>query len=363
MRSDTRGNVCCAQLLDSIRDRFCFQNAKAHTWCNTLGRGADSASGLKSGHYDGELEHKLDSKWHPCDNAVTYKPVFEYPALYRAAGDASAAAQSIYLNLLRCEYFFLFIASILALDFSDSPIYFVAYGLLFIAAAVTLLYRSSTKPEQTWYKGRALAESIKTSTWRYCMRAAPFEDAVNVKIPRGEFRNLLRSVLESNHHIGERMPPGSAADDQITLSMEATRELDLHERKEVYAQHRIREQRTWYQMKSGVNRRNGRGWVSACVIVYAFATASVLLRIAYPDWKMWPTEPLIVAASTIVGWIQIKRFTELASAYALTAHEIGIVQGMISEIETETAFSAFVNEAELAFSREHTQWVARQQYL
>lgn len=95
-------------------------------------------------------------------------------------------------------------------------------------------------------------------------------------------------------------------------------------------------------------------------MVYIAAIVTVLLRIAKPDWVMLPTEPLIVLAASFIGWIQIKKFNELASAYALTAHEIGILQPRLDEIDDENAFSDFVNEAELAFSREHTQWVARQ---
>jgi hypothetical protein len=59
--------------------------------------------------------------------------------------------------------------------------------------------------------------------------------------------------------------------------------------------------------------------------------------------------------------MQIKKFSELSSAYSLTAHEIGIIEDRIDEADTEDEFSDFVNEAELAFSREHTQWLARQQ--
>jgi hypothetical protein len=55
----------------------------------------------------------------------------------------------------------------------------------------------------------------------------------------------------------------------------------------------------------------------------------------------------------------MKRHSELTASYNLTAHEIGIIKGNAEAVETESEFSDFVNEAELAFSREHTQWVAR----
>lgn len=282
-----------------------------------------------------------------------------YPALYEAASAASGSAQRSYFNLLKAEYSLLGIASIMALDLSDKPVYFVAYALIFLLSLATLLYRSSSKPEQAWYKCRALTESIKTSTWRYMMRAEPFSNEHSTPPPRSAFRNLLTSILDSNRHIGERIVGLPSADDQITAEMEGIRRLIFRERAAFYKEYRIREQRTWYTGKAGANKRQFRLWLTICVVVYIAAAGSVLYRIAYPHWGIWPTEPLIVFATSIVGWVQIKRYNELASAYTLTAHEIGIIYGLADEITTEEEFSSFVNEAELAFSREHTQWVAR----
>jgi hypothetical protein len=193
------------------------------------------------------------------------------------------------------------------------------------------------------------------------MRAEPFGDAESVTQPRAEFRNHLRAILETNRHIGARIPPDGAADDQITLSMETTRALCLEDRKDFYDKHRIREQRSWYQRKAISNKKASRRWVIAGFSAYIIAIIVVILRIAFPNQSLWPTEPLIVAASSIIGWTQVKKYNELSSSYTLTAHEIGIIQGRIQDVRDEPEFSDFVNEAEQAFSREHTQWVARQQ--
>lgn len=287
--------------------------------------------------------------------------MFTYPALYTAAGQLSAESQKSYLRLIRVEYALLIAASILSLDLSNAPIYFVVYAFVFLSSLTVLITRSWKKPEQDWYKGRALAESIKTSSWRYCMRAEPFGDVDDVARRRAEFRNHLRAILEANHHIGERIPPDAAANDQITTSMESTRALSLDDRKALYEEYRIREQRIWYARKAAVNKRASLWWMIAGIMAYAGAILLVLLRIAFPEHKIWPIEPLIVIASSIIGWTQVKKFNELASSYTLTAHEIGIIQSRIQEINSEMAFSDFINEAEQAFSREHTQWVARQQ--
>ncbi|PWF23003.1 DUF4231 domain-containing protein [Corticimicrobacter populi] len=284
----------------------------------------------------------------------------KYPALYSGASDLSRKSQSAYLWLLRMEYSLLIVAAFFSMNQSPGRIMGYAHAFIFVALAGLLIYRSKTKPEQDWYKGRALAESIKTSTWRYCMRASPFGDVAEVRIRRAEFRNHLREILQANRHIGDRIPPDSAADDQVTSSMDEVRALSLDSRKEFYLKKRIKEQRAWYASKAGYNKKCSRRWVVCCVATYGLAIALVTIRPAFPEWSIWPFEPLIVLASSIIGWMQIKKFNELNSAYTLTAHEIGIIQGRIEEIDSEEDFSDFVNEAELAFSREHTQWVARQ---
>ena len=288
-------------------------------------------------------------------------PKITYPALYQAAGGASNGAQRTYLWLLRGEYALLMLAAVLSLDLSRQPLYFAGYALVFGLSLSVLLYRSLTKPEQAWYKCRALAESIKTSTWRFCMRAGPFEDAINVQVPRGNFRNTLTSILDANKHIGERIAGISTTADQITPEMEQIRAAPLADRIKFYESDRIKEQRVWYSTKAASNKRAFRWWVFTSVSTYLMAAVLVLSRIAYPNWEVWPIDPLIVAASATIGWIQIKKFSELAASYTLTAHEIGILQGKVQEVKNEVQFAEFVNEAELAFSREHTQWVARQQ--
>ena len=49
----------------------------------------------------------------------------------------------------------------------------------------------------------------------------------------------------------------------------------------------------------------------------------------------------------------------VAASYALAAHEIGLIKEQSLLPDTPEKFSLFVGDAENAFSREHTQWVAR----
>lgn len=286
---------------------------------------------------------------------------FDYPALYETAGELSAQSQGHYLTLIRAEYGLLIVAAIMSMNWSKRPGFFAVYVLVLLASLAVLIARSHLKPEQSWYRGRALAESIKTSCWRYCMRAEPFGDAENVQTPRSEFREHLLSILRANRFIGDKMPPDSAAKEQIPQSMQDVRALSLEHRKAYYLEHRIRNQRDWYAKKASANKKASARWVKVGIAAYSVAIALAVSRILYPEWELWPIEPILVFASAVVGWTQIKKFNELASSYTLTAHEIGMIQLKIGEVETEPVFSEFVNDAEQAFSREHTQWVARQQ--
>jgi hypothetical protein len=239
------------------------------------------------------------------------------------------------------------------------PFWFVAMAFVLLISAAILLVRSISKPEQHWYKARALAESVKTLAWRYSMGAHPF-DRTTAAENRQELKENLLRLLKLNPELVERLPGDAAADDQVTAEMDRLRGLPLAERQDYYEKHRVQEQRRWYRDKSATNKKIARRWLIASVVAYLLAIGLSLARIAWPAWEIWPIEPLIVIASSIVGWVQIKRLNELAASYGVTAQEIGMINITLAEDTSVKTFSDFVNDAEGAFSREHTFWLARQ---
>lgn len=285
----------------------------------------------------------------------------DFPALYQSADGSAQDAQRNYLWMIRTQYLLIALAAAVSVGFGSSPDLYIIYVAILSASTALLLFTALQKPEKEWYGCRALAESIKTSTWRYMMRAEPFQDTPNLSDVAGRFSEFLKVILDANSHIRDSISRRPAPGDQITIEMNNTRSLSLSDRIEKYRIERIKEQRSWYIAKAQWNRRHFRIWIIACVAVHALAIILATARIRHDNLlHFWPTEPLLVIASSIVGWIQLKKFNELASAYSLTAHEIGILQTRLGAIDTEESFSNFVNEAERAFSREHTQWVARQ---
>jgi len=282
-----------------------------------------------------------------------------YPALFRCADDASDKAQRTHINLILSEYGLLFLAAVFSMSVFSGTGFYVAYALVFVALIGVLLLRAFLKPVQHWYQCRAFAESVKTMAWRYMMCAPPFDSAGTHQTPRDEFSQHLRQMLDANRQLASSFSPDWSAEAQITREMDRVRHLDWQERLAIYVEQRIDDQAGWYAREATSNRNAAKKWVAIGVGAYVVAASLALLRIAYPDWTAWPIEPVIVFASSIIGWVQIKKFSELAAAYGATAQENGLIRVKAESLSPEK-LAEFVTEAELAFSREHTSWIARQ---
>jgi hypothetical protein len=282
----------------------------------------------------------------------------EYPALFLEADAGSNRSQGKFLLLIRGEYLILFLAAVFSMNFLTGVLYGLIYAAVFFAGLLILIGRAQSKPEQWWYRCRALAESVKTLAWRYMMHATPF-DGSDAQA-RAVFHDRLREMFHQSLDTAKMITNDWSGNNQITQVMEDIRTMNRTDRMTYYLRHRVDEQRGWYNLKSTTNRSCARFWVWASGAAYVLASVMVLSRIARPDWEYWPIEPLIVIAASIVGWVQIKKFNELATAYTIAAHEIGLIRPKADAVTTEAEFSEFVNDAEKAFSREHTLWIARQ---
>ncbi len=256
---------------------------------------------------------------------------------------------------------FLLIAAVLAMDFLEDVAYYLIYAVVLIAGLGVLLVRSLIRPEQQWYRARAAAESIKTMAWRYMMRAHPYEDAGNETAIKAKFLGYLREIVRTNKVLVQSGFSTEVSAEQVTTSMQDIRSMPLERRAAFYIQERVKSQQTWYVGKARSNRHAFKWWVIASVTAYILAILLALSRIAFPLWHHLPIEPLILFASFVIGWVQIKKHSELAASYTLTAAEIGMAKEEAQHVGTENAFSNYVNDTELVFSREHTQWVARQE--
>lgn len=280
----------------------------------------------------------------------------DYPALYKSASDLSAEAQDGYFRALKWHMGLLMVAAVISVMNSPHPLSAIGQALVLLGALGCAIYLYAVKPDRHWYTGRALAESVKTSTWRFIIKVEPFTNP-----DEQDRRNLvlrLKQVLESNKDLAGRLNT-YLDESQITDEMERVRQLSTGERQAYYRDHRIVEQLSWYANKAAFNRRRATVFYVTLFVTIFVAIVFALCKIQFPMASFWPTDAFVTLAASLLSWIQAKRYQELATSYSLTAHEIGFIRQQASSAMSDSDLSTFVGDAENAFSREHTQWVAR----
>jgi len=259
---------------------------------------------------------------------------------------------------LKSYLILLIIAALISFLWPKDVIAAILSAVLFLITLFILIGLKYYKPDDRWYNGRAVAESVKTRSWRWAMRAEPYQDCSNVEIVSKQFINDLKSILQQNRSLSESLPPEEGLEAPISNTMNEIRRLSTTERLEIYKEQRIDDQAKWYSLKSIENKKKARNLFIASIILHSIAILMLLYRIKDPLMGL-PIEVLATAAGAVLTWLQAKKHNELISSYSLTAHEIVLIKGEALSIRTEEELSTFVLDSENAFSREHTQWTAR----
>lgn len=282
----------------------------------------------------------------------------ELPGLYQSANEASLEAQGHYFNGLKWYLILLVIAALISYIRPNDTIGALLSASLFLVTLGILIFIRVKRPDDIWYNGRAVAESVKTISWRWMMRAEPYEDCENIEIVSKSFISDLKAILDQNRSLSHAIQSGVAVNDPISKKMKAIRDLPVSDRLAIYVESRIQEQANWYWLKSGFNKRRAKQWFWVSVALHSIAIMMLLYRIKDPSLSL-PVEVIATAAGAAITWLQAKKHNELNSAYALTAHEIVLLKGESASVKNEIQLSEYVVNSESAFSREHTQWVAR----
>lgn len=283
----------------------------------------------------------------------------DYPALYQAASALSESAQEHFYRAFRFHMILLAIASAISVANSTSPELAIFQALVLISALGCAVYLYLGRPDRHWYAGRAVAESIKTTTWRFISRAEPFD--TTDEIDNHNFGLKLKAIVEQNRDVAGRLTTHL---DGLPISneMRRLRQSSDVERINYYRTYRIIDQQNWYAKKAGFNRRMVNRFFIALLVTISVAIALSIARVRYATIAYWPTDFFVTVAAGLLSWIQAKRFQELSASYALTAHEISLIRQQAGVAMTANELSKFVGDAENAFSREHTQWIARKDH-
>ncbi len=286
----------------------------------------------------------------PCD----IPPVF--PAIRELANRASILAQKRYVYLNATQ---LALLSTTALCAGLNPVSqarqrLVAYSvcfLMFIGLMVWVALQIG-RFEVRWFKCRAFAENSKSIVWRFVMS--------DLNIPRERELVFLDEWRELRGRLPELQSEFAlcASGNLVTPWMHQVVNLSLQEKVQCYRKYRLQNQLDWYSANSSKNSFQRTIWfwslfLTQCVIILVAALQAWLLI------KVNLVGFIASAAVGMLAWSQLKRFSDLATTYAVTVEDLSRISSKYSNVETQEDLNALVSDVEDAVSREHSIWLAR----
>ena len=295
------------------------------------------------------------------ESAPTIVEDEHFPGLYRSADQSSILAQRRYIRLHVWHLFCLIMGSFsvaIAAIFPavDTSIYIFSAIILVIGIILTLVSRVR-RYEEVWFDCRAIAESAKTATWRFMMKAEPFKDENN---PERSFLDKLREIRESRPSRTKDLAQSLATDAQsLSDFMHEMRRKFVDERRNLYLESRIRDQKIWYTNKAKFNSRKENCWFWSVLVLQILAVVFAILWAASSSLPANTVPLLMTCAAAAIAWSQMKRYSELAQSYSLAAQELGDQEAIASNITQEADLIKLVVQVEETISREHTMWCAR----
>lgn len=282
----------------------------------------------------------------------------DFPALYNAADEASINTQKQYFLAMMLYLLLLICAAFVSFQWPHDALGAIASAALFLITLGILIWLRIQKPDDTWYNGRAVAESVKTRTWRWIMKAEPYNEDVIEEQAQKELLADLKAILNQNRSLSSAIKWTPDFGQAISDKMVLIRSLPWGSRLSIYKRDRIDNQSLWYSKKSLFNKRRSRQYFTISIVLHSIAVLMLLYKIKNPILS-FPIEVIATTASAVLTWVQAKKHGELNSSYSLAAHEIVLIKGEAVSVKDEKHLSDFVINSEAAFSREHIQWTAR----
>ena len=286
----------------------------------------------------------------------------DFPALYLAADTSSTAAQRRYLRLTLVILGALVTSAMLSTLRQVFPDFKQQIALITAATAalsfILTTFRRALKPERRWFASRAVAEAVKSMTWKYVSGAAPYPASLPPEEASAQLLADLRSTVEDGR-VALGLGGEFAGHPQITPVMQTLRAASLDDRRRVYIADRVQDQRKWYGRASQKNQRKADVLYVLIQIAQAVGLASTALVLAPEATGVEVTGVFAALASALIAWSQLRQHEELAQSYAMAALELGLAEEKAMAVKTEDAFSTFVNSVESVLTREHGAWAAR----
>ena len=286
----------------------------------------------------------------------------DFPASYSAADKAAIKAQGKYLKIIRADLILLILGALILVYIYPADVnryVAIVSTLLFAGSIWATLILQKNRYEKIWYGARAIAESVKTLTWRYMTCAEPFMVSTDINKLNDVFLGELNNVLSKREELFWSINEEAGLAPLITEKMKEVRGLNTEQRKSLYLEQRINDQRRWYKNKSVYNKKSESRWYGWMIFSQLLAFAASIYIIAVPGSPVNLTGVFAALAAAFLAWMQTRQHQELAQSYSIAAYELDMIAAKADRILTDDELSVFVSDAENAISREHTLWIAR----
>lgn len=287
---------------------------------------------------------------------------FEFPELLNSVEQVSANAQKRFYFTTGATLTLLAAGSFTALV---PPASFYRLGsvltfVIFFATGILQVSGFAREEEKRWYDARAAAESIKAISWEFAVGGEAFrkEDGKEPEEEEKRYLGALKDILGNVDSLD--IGVGEGCKSAITGTMKKLRAANLSTRCEEYCKKRVEDQVLWYSKRAKWNKKQNKLFTWLVVIFESAATLFGLFRIC-GAFSINFLGPIAAVASGLVGWMQAKKYANLAEAYGMASHEIHLLRSTLNASVDEATWAQSVHDAEAAFSREHTMWQARRQ--
>lgn len=229
----------------------------------------------------------------------------------------------------------------------------------FIVGAVVLgtggeLLLLLLQPERDWRAARAVAESLKTLSWRYAMRGSPFETPDD-RVADALFHARISRVLSAG---ADRLDLGTAAAEP-TESMRRLRAESFGTRRAAYLEHRCGVQLAWYESRAAVAARRATT-LSVLMLAMELLVIVVAVAVAAASTSL-PIDVVAVLSAVAIsaaGFFGLMQWGALAATYRVAANELRLQNASLVAV-SEGDWATAVAVAEDAIGRERTLWLAR----
>ena len=201
---------------------------------------------------------------------------------------------------------------------------------MFLGALILTLQLGAGHYEEHWYRGRAIAGSIKTLAWRYAVGG----DAFPASIPADEATEMLLERIAAVIENAGEVPLGPTSGAQVTPAMAHLRAQFLEARRESYIAGRIDDQMTWYETKARTNDVSTKRWAFVVVVANVVGLLGAIAR--FLGWMDVDVLGLAAAAAgAATAWSQLRQHRVLAASYALASQELSLVRDKLILIATD----------------------------